>query len=42
MKGFSLAPLVRRGWMVIVSVLVVALAGFGIYRLHGIFGSHDN
>ncbi|WP_434548006.1 MmpS family transport accessory protein [Mycobacterium intracellulare] len=32
----------RRGWMVIVSVLVVALAGFGIYRLHGIFGSHDN
>ncbi|OBH47481.1 hypothetical protein A5690_01425 [Mycobacterium intracellulare] len=27
--------------MVIVSVLVVALAGFGIYRLHGIFGSHD-
>ncbi|BCO85269.1 membrane protein [Mycobacterium paraintracellulare] len=28
--------------MVIVSVLVVALAGFGIYRLHGIFGSHDN
>nr|WP_196773134.1 MmpS family transport accessory protein [Mycobacterium intracellulare] len=41
MKGFSLAPLVRRGWMVIVSVLVVALAGFGIYRLHGIFGSHD-
>ncbi|MES3639006.1 MmpS family transport accessory protein [Mycobacterium intracellulare] len=42
MKGFSLAPLMRRGWMVIVSVLVVALAGFGIYRLHGIFGSHDN
>lgn len=28
--------------MVIVSVLVVALAGFGIDRLHGIFGSHDN
>lgn len=27
--------------MVIVSVLVVALAGFGIYRLHGIFGSHN-
>lgn len=27
--------------MVIVAVLVVALAGFGIYRLHGIFGSHD-
>lgn len=28
--------------MVIVAVLVVALAGFGIYRLHGIFGSHNN
>lgn len=28
--------------MVVVAVLVVALAGFGIYRLHGIFGSHDN
>ncbi|ASW91465.1 hypothetical protein A5626_06425 [Mycobacterium marseillense] len=27
--------------MVIVTVLVVALAGFGIYRLHGIFGSHN-
>ncbi|WP_197518915.1 MmpS family transport accessory protein [Mycobacterium sp. 1482292.6] len=42
MKGFSIASLVRRGWMVLVAVLVVALAGFGIYRLHGIFGSHDN
>lgn len=28
--------------MVLVTVLVVALAAFGIYRLHGIFGSHDN
>jgi Mycobacterium membrane protein len=28
--------------MVLVAVLVLALAGFGIYRLHGIFGSHDN
>lgn len=28
--------------MVLVAVLVVALAGFAIYRLHGIFGSHDN
>lgn len=26
----------------LVAVLVVTLAGFGIYRLHGIFGSHDN
>ncbi|ORB08934.1 hypothetical protein BST30_01545 [Mycobacterium mantenii] len=27
--------------MVLVAVVVVALAGFGIYRLHGIFGSHN-
>ncbi|MGD1173464.1 MmpS family transport accessory protein [Mycobacterium seoulense] len=42
MKGISVAALVRRRWMVLVAVLVVALAGFAIYRLHGIFGSHDN
>jgi len=41
-KGFSIASLVKRGWMVLVTVLVVGLAGFGIYRLHGIFGSHNN
>jgi hypothetical protein len=28
--------------MVVVAVLVVAAAGFGIFRLHGIFGSEDN
>ena len=28
--------------MVLVAVVVVAVAGFGIYRLHGIFGSHNN
>jgi Mycobacterium membrane protein len=27
--------------MVLVAILVVAVAGFAIYRLHGIFGSHD-
>nr|WP_197513811.1 MmpS family transport accessory protein [Mycobacterium sp. 1165178.9] len=42
MKSFSITSLVRRGWMVLVAVAVVALAGFGIYRLHGIFGSHNN
>ncbi|MGV0066469.1 MmpS family transport accessory protein [Mycobacterium colombiense] len=40
MKSFSIAPLLKRGWMVVVAVLVVALAGFGIYRLHGILWSH--
>ena len=28
--------------MVLVAVLVVALAGFAIFRLHGIFGSSDS
>jgi hypothetical protein len=28
--------------MVLVAVAVVAVAGFGVYRLHGIFGSHHN
>jgi hypothetical protein len=27
--------------MVLVAVVVVAVAGFGVYRLHGIFGSHN-
>jgi hypothetical protein len=33
--------LLRRRWMVIVAAFVVAIAGFGVYRLHGIFGSND-
>ena len=28
--------------MVLVAVVVVAITGFAIYRLHGIFGSHNN
>jgi Mycobacterium membrane protein len=28
--------------MLLVAVVVVALAGFAIHRLHGIFGSHSN
>jgi len=28
--------------MLLVAVVVVAIAGFGVYRLHGIFGSHHN
>ncbi|WP_207546905.1 MmpS family transport accessory protein [Mycobacterium kubicae] len=34
--------LVKRGWMVFVAVVVVAGAGFAIYRLHGIFGSQND
>lgn len=28
--------------MVLVAILVVAVTGFAIFRLHGIFGSHNN
>jgi hypothetical protein len=34
--------LVARQWMLLVAVLVVAVAGFCVYRLHGIFGSNHN
>jgi hypothetical protein len=37
-----MSAVLRQGWMVLVAVMVVAVAGFGIYRLHGIFGSHTN
>jgi MmpS family membrane protein len=37
-----MSTVLRQGWMVLVAILVVAVAAFGIYRLHGIFGSHDN
>ncbi|MFZ0227810.1 MAG: MmpS family transport accessory protein [Mycobacterium sp.] len=42
MKGFSVTSLIRRRWMVLIAVVVVTLAGFAVYRLHGAFGSHRN
>ena len=41
MHGFSLRSLLSRRWMLLVAALVVAVAGFAVYRLNGIFGSHD-
>jgi hypothetical protein len=41
MQGLSLGGLLSRRWMLLVAVLVVAVAGFAVYRLNGIFGSHD-
>ncbi|HWS91434.1 MAG TPA: MmpS family transport accessory protein [Mycobacterium sp.] len=40
MNGISITRLVKRGWMLLVVAVVVAVAGFGVYRLHGVFGSH--
>jgi hypothetical protein len=31
-----------RRWMVLVAIVVVAVAGFAVYRLHGIFGSNND
>ncbi|WP_276043198.1 MmpS family transport accessory protein [Mycobacterium palustre] len=33
---------VRRWWIALVVVVVAAVASFCIYRLHGVFGSHNN
>jgi Mycobacterium membrane protein len=34
--------LLTRWWMLLVAVVVVAVAGFAVYRLHGVFGSNHN
>ncbi|MUL47073.1 hypothetical protein FZI85_03875 [Mycobacterium sp. CBMA293] len=41
MSKFSVSKLARRQWVAIVVILVVALVGFSVDRLRGIFGS-DN
>jgi hypothetical protein len=38
----SISSLVKRGWMLLVALAVVAVAGFAVYRLHGVFGSHHD
>ncbi|MBS9532218.1 transport acessory protein MmpS [Mycobacterium sp. M1] len=42
MQRISVSRLARRGWMPLVAVVVLALAGGTVYRLHGIFGSHND
>lgn len=34
--------LARKHWIVLVTVVVVALAAFAVYRLQGVFGPHAN
>lgn len=41
MSRISIGRPLKRGWMLVVVVVVVAVAGFCVYRLHGIFGSHN-
>jgi hypothetical protein len=41
MQRVSISRRLSRRWMLLVAVGVVAMAGFAVYRLHGIFASHD-
>jgi hypothetical protein len=41
MHGFSLSRLLMRRWMILVALVIIAIAGFAVYRLNGIFGSKD-
>jgi hypothetical protein len=41
MQRVSLARGLNQRWMALVAVAVIAVAGFAVYRLNGIFGSHD-
>ncbi|WP_197496728.1 MmpS family transport accessory protein [Mycobacterium sp. 1274761.0] len=41
MQRFSLGNRLKRRWMLLVAVFVVAVAGFAVFRLNGIFGSRD-
>ena len=40
MKRGSISRRLARGWLVWVTVAVVGLAGFAVYRLHGYFGAN--
>ncbi|QLL07021.1 MmpS family transport accessory protein [Mycobacterium vicinigordonae] len=41
MQRFSLGRRLSRRWLLVVAIAVLAVAGFTVYRLHGIFASQD-
>ncbi|MCX2712819.1 MmpS family transport accessory protein [Mycolicibacterium sp. J2] len=41
MQRVSLSRKLGKRWMYLVAVLVIAVAAFAVFRLHGIFASHD-
>ena len=41
MQRVSIKRRLSQRWMLLVAVAVFAVAGFAVYRLHGIFASHD-
>ncbi|GAC1406219.1 MAG: hypothetical protein NVS4B6_15640 [Mycobacterium sp.] len=38
----SIRRLPKRLWTLLIAMAVVAVAGLSVYRLRGVFGSHDN
>jgi len=40
-SSLSVGSFVRRHWTVVVTVIVVAIVAFTVYRLHGTFGSNN-
>jgi hypothetical protein len=42
MRRIPVAAAMKKVWILLVVVLVVAVAGFAVHRLRGIFGAHDN
>ena len=41
MQRVSIRRRLSQRWMLLVAVAVLAVAGFAVYRLHGIFACHD-
>jgi MmpS family membrane protein len=41
-QGISTISAFKRGWIPLTIVAVVAIAGFSVYRLHGVFGIHGD
>jgi Mycobacterium membrane protein len=40
-KSNSIVNLVKKRWTVLIAVVVIAITGFAVYRLNGIFGSNN-
>ncbi|MGU3499617.1 MmpS family transport accessory protein [Mycobacterium sp. C31M] len=41
MQRVSIGNRLMRRWTLLTAVLVIAIAGFAVYRLHGVFASQD-
>ncbi|MCP2625255.1 MmpS family protein [Mycolicibacterium smegmatis] len=41
MQRFSVGGRLRQRWMFLVAIVVIVVAGFTVYRLHGVFASQD-